>query len=104
MEPVTQVCHQLPAVTVIKVGAELDLITAETLQARSQEMCKPGDQVIFDLTETTFMDCSGARALLRTHQYLHQRGGSARLSCPQPGPAKTITITRRPVPTDALQP
>jgi anti-sigma B factor antagonist len=93
MEPITLACHHLPAVTVIKVGGELDLMTADTLQERSREVCRPGDQVVFDLTETTFMDCSGVRALLRARQHVHQEGGSVRLSGLQSGPAKIIAIT-----------
>lgn len=93
MEPMIGACHQLPSVIVIKVCAELDLVTADALQERSWDVCSPGDHVIFDLTETTFMDCSGIRALLRVHEYVSPHGGTVHLGGPQPGPAKIIAIT-----------
>jgi anti-sigma B factor antagonist len=86
--------RQLDAVTVIKVAGELDLMTADTLSRRTREVCRPGDQVIFDLTETTFLDCSGLRSLLRTHEHMRRLGGAVRLSGLQPGPAKIIAISQ----------
>lgn len=83
-----------PSVKVIKVCPELDLMTADALEEQSLDACGPGDHVIFDLSETTFMDCSGVRALLRVHEHVSPRGGSVHLCCPQPGPAKIIAITR----------
>jgi anti-sigma B factor antagonist len=103
MESMTTARHQLPSVTVIKVCEELDVLTAEALQERSRDVCDPGDHVVFDLTETTFMDCSGVRALLRVHEYVSPNGGSVHLSSPRPGPAKIIAITHvdRCLPTHA---
>jgi anti-sigma B factor antagonist len=93
MEPMTAACHQFPSVTVIKVCAELDLMTADAFQEHSLDVCGPGDHVVLDLSETTFMDCSGIRALLRVHEHVCTRGGSVQLCGPQPGPAKIISIT-----------
>lgn len=94
MEPVTAACHRLPSVIVIKVFAELDLVTADALREHCEDACAPGDEVILDLTETTFMDCSGIRALLRVREHVSSRGGTVRLCGPQSGPAKIIAITR----------
>jgi anti-sigma B factor antagonist len=90
MESKTAAC---PSVTVIKVCPELDVMTADALEEHSLDACRPGDHVIFDLTETNFMDCSGVRALLRVHEHVSSQGGSVHLSCPQSGPAKIIAIT-----------
>lgn len=94
MESITSACHRRPSVIVIKVVAELDLVTADALREHCQDAFAPGDQVILDLTDTTFMDCSGIRALLRVHEYVSSRGGTVRLCGPQPGPSKIIAITR----------
>lgn len=90
MEPTTAAC---PSVIVIRVCPELDVMTADALEEQALDACGPGDHVIFDLTETTFMDCSGVRALLRVYEHVSPRGGSVHLCCPRPGPAKIIAIT-----------
>lgn len=94
MGSITATCHRFPTVLVIKVCAELDVMTADALHEHARDVCAPGDHVIFDLTETSFMDCSGVRALLRVHEYLSPHGGSVRLAAPQPGTSKIISITR----------
>lgn len=88
----TLVHDQLPGVTVVGVRGELDLLTAGSLGDRLQQLWRPGDQLIVDLTKTAFIDCSGIRALLLAGRRVHQRGGLIRLAAPRPGPAKIIRL------------
>jgi anti-sigma B factor antagonist len=86
--------HHLPGVTVITVGGELDVVTAGPLEAFVRETYRPGDQVVFDLTDMTFMDASGVRVLLRAHHEARRDGSTVRLAALQPGPARVITTTK----------
>jgi anti-anti-sigma factor len=83
----------LSGVTVITVGGELDIMTAPPLEAFVRQVRRPGDQVVFDLTDMTFMDCSGLRVLMRVHREARQDGSTVRLAAPRPVPARIIEIT-----------
>jgi anti-sigma B factor antagonist len=86
--------HQrLPGVTVIGICGELDLLSAGPMEEHLQRLWHPGDQLIIDLANTTFIDCSGLGALMRIHRHVHQGGGLVRLAAPQPLPAKIIRLT-----------
>jgi anti-sigma B factor antagonist len=91
----------LPGVTVITVGGELDMMTAPRLEAFVRQVRRPGDQVVFDLADMTFMDCSGLRGLLRVLHEARQDGSTVRLAAVRPFPARVLEIanigTRMPV-------
>lgn len=92
MDP-TLTHHRLPGVTVIGICGELDLLSAGPIEEHLQQLWRPGDQLIVDLAKTTFIDCSGVGALMRTYHHVHQNGGRLRLAAPQPLPAKIIRLT-----------
>lgn len=83
---------RLPGVSVIAVRGELDLLTAGPLEERLQQLWRRGDELILDLAGTTFIDCSGVGALMRTHRRVCQGGGRLRLAAPQPSPAKVLRL------------
>jgi anti-sigma B factor antagonist len=88
-------------ITVITVGGELDMMTAPRLEAFVRQVRRPGDQVVFDLADMTFMDCSGLRGLLHVLHEARQDGSTIRLAAVRPCPARVIEIanidTRIPV-------
>jgi anti-anti-sigma factor len=89
----TLIHDQLPGVTVVGVQGELDLLTAGSLEDGLSRLCRPGDELIVNLSKTDFIDCSGIRALTRANRRVRQDGGLIRLAAPQPGPAKIIRLT-----------
>lgn len=85
--------HQrLPGVTVIRVAGELDMMTHGLLDQHLERLWRPHDQLIIDLTKTTFIDCSGIRTLMHARDRARQGGGVLRLAAPQPLPAKVIRL------------
>ena len=77
----------------ITVGGELDLVTAGELVNFVRRVRRPGDQVVLDLSDVGFLDCSGLRALLRVHQEVNREGGECRLAAPQPIAGRVLRIT-----------
>jgi anti-anti-sigma factor len=79
-------------VTVVGVHGELDLQTTALIEESLQRLWRPGDELIVNLAKTTFIDCSGLRALIRAHHHVRQGGGLVRLAALQPAPAKIIQL------------
>ncbi|MFE5581600.1 STAS domain-containing protein [Kitasatospora sp. NPDC056531] len=48
-----------PAPLVVRVGGEIDLATAPRLRCRLAAAFEAHREVVLDLSEVTFMDCSG---------------------------------------------
>jgi anti-anti-sigma factor len=78
---------------VVTVGGELDLMTAGELEGFVLGACRPGDHVVLDLADVSFLDCSGLRALLRVHHQVRRWGGVSRLAAPPPVAGRVLTIT-----------
>jgi anti-sigma B factor antagonist len=93
MGDLTLMRHRLRGVTVITIGGELDLVTADELESFVRWAHRPGDQVVLDLTGVGFLDCSGLRALLRVHHEVSRNGGVCRLAAPQPIAGRILKIT-----------
>jgi WhiB family redox-sensing transcriptional regulator len=51
------------SVSLISVGGDVDITNAGRLANDIARSCRSGDEVVFDLTEPTFLDCSGLRVL-----------------------------------------
>lgn len=85
--------HYLRGVTVITVGGELDLVTAGELEDFVRRTRRPGDELVLDLSDVGFLDCSGLRALLRTHHEVSRQGGVSRLAAPQASAGRVLKIT-----------
>jgi anti-sigma B factor antagonist len=68
---------------VIAVSGELDLATAPRLcVAISAARTRGSRRVLVDLSETTFCDSSGLRALIGEHRELQVQGGRMGVVCP----------------------
>ncbi|MGZ4277375.1 MAG: anti-sigma factor antagonist [Solirubrobacteraceae bacterium] len=59
---------------VVRVRGELDVATSSSLERLLLRAREPGERVLLDLTELSFMDSTGLRVLLRAQQAA-ERGG-----------------------------
>ncbi|EMF51843.1 MULTISPECIES: anti-sigma factor antagonist [Streptomyces] len=72
--------------TVIVVAGEIDVASADLVAAHlTAAATGPGEpDVLVDLREVAFFDCSGLRVLCRAEATATARGGRLRLVCDQP--------------------
>jgi anti-sigma B factor antagonist len=68
-------------------------MTAGQLEAFALGVCRPGDQIVLDLADVSFLDCSGLRALLRVHHQVRRWGGVGRLVAPGRVAGRVLKIT-----------
>ncbi|MCP2347746.1 STAS domain-containing protein [Nonomuraea roseoviolacea] len=95
MPRLTFACQHLPGATVITVGGEIDSANAARVESFiAESRRRPGDHLVFDLTEVRFMDSAGLRTLLNAYLDAEAHGGSVRLAALQPMPARLVAITR----------
>ena len=81
------------AATVFTVAGEIDLATAPDLQGRLAGVATSGD-TIADLTGVTFMDSTGLRVLIATHEAATSAGRRLSLVVAADGPvSKLLAIT-----------
>lgn len=70
----------------LSVRGEIDLATVDQLEEAVAEVVNNGDShLVVDLTETSFMDSTGLKALLVTDQKLNESGRSFAIAV-SPGP------------------
>jgi anti-sigma B factor antagonist len=81
------------SVPLVAVSGEIDLATAELVRAALGET--PRDKpVVIDLSDTSFIDCSGLRVLLDEHG---RRSGRMHIVCAPDGPlARILEVSRVP--------
>ncbi|WP_169750292.1 STAS domain-containing protein [Streptosporangium amethystogenes] len=105
MGKLTLTRQHLPGVTVVTIGGEFDLATADQVEEFVRRTRRPGDQVVIDLIGTRFMDCSGLNVLLRIRHEVGRDGGVLRLAGLQREPVRVLRLTGMgPVPAGACQP
>lgn len=76
----------------ISVAGELDAATAGLLDAETVDGCRPGADLVLDLTELTFLDVMGVAALRRVH-YRAELQGRLRLGLPVAGePGRMLAL------------
>jgi anti-anti-sigma factor len=82
-----------PGVTTIVVKGELDLVTMPYLATRLTLALRdrPG-RLVFDLSETHFMDCGSARLIAGAGQRL-PGGGRPVIRRPRPGVRRVLELT-----------
>ena len=57
--------------TTVFVQGEIDIATAPNLrQALAEAIAARPSRLVVDLSATTFLDCSGARAIIDTHHHI----------------------------------
>ena len=79
---------------VVAVTGEVDLFTAPEFKQRVMAPIAAGtEQVIVDLTKTTFIDSSSLGVLIGAHRRLKGRGGRLVVACDTDPIVKTFRIT-----------
>ena len=66
----------------LRVRGELDIATAPQLGASVEAQLTSARSLVVDLTETTFLDSSGARQLTRTARHCRDLGVALQVVCP----------------------
>ncbi|WP_223167286.1 STAS domain-containing protein [Nonomuraea sp. SYSU D8015] len=90
---VTLTHQHLPGMSVIAVAGEVDRTNSAQLADYIERIRRPGDHMVFDLAELTFLDSSGLRALLLCAQECGADGVGLHLAAAQGAPARLLTIT-----------
>ncbi|MFF2148343.1 STAS domain-containing protein [Kitasatospora sp. NPDC058190] len=63
-----------PAPFVVRAGGEIDLATAPRLRCRLAAAFEAHGEVVLDLSEVTFMDCSGLGILVQARNQADHSG------------------------------
>ncbi|MBC2904179.1 STAS domain-containing protein [Streptomyces cupreus] len=80
--------------TVVAVRGELDLQSAPLLTARLDALTAgPGPDLVLDLRDVSFVDCSGLGVLCRTRARALARHGRLRLVTESPGLLRVLRVT-----------
>lgn len=79
---------------VVAVSGEIDLFTAPDFKRHVSGPIEAGiDQVVVDLSRTTFIDSSSLGVLIGAHRRLKLRGGALVIVCSEEAIIKTFRIT-----------
>ncbi|WP_250031034.1 STAS domain-containing protein [Paractinoplanes maris] len=76
----------------LHVRGEIDLANHETFEQALQRVMHTGTSLTIDLSELTFIDGAGLRALARTADHLHSQGRQLRLDRPSPHLHRLLTL------------
>jgi anti-sigma B factor antagonist len=86
--------HQhLPGMSVIAVIGEVDRNSSDRLAGYIGEVHRPGDHVVIDLAELSFMDSSGLRVLLDCARRCADGGADLHLAAAHGAPARLLAVT-----------
>ncbi|SNT55778.1 anti-sigma B factor antagonist [Streptosporangium subroseum] len=92
--PLTLGHRHLPGTSLIAVGGEVDLATSGQLADYIDRIRRPGDHMVFDLTELSFLDCSGLRVLMSSARQAAADDAGVRLAGVRGTPARLLQIVR----------
>lgn len=94
MIPGLTLSHQhLPGMGVVALAGELDRTTSAELDGCLQRVRLPGDHLVMDLAELSFMDSSGLHVVLACARACAADGANLHLAAARGGPARVLTIT-----------
>lgn len=79
---------------VVALSGELDMLDAARVTAGLTSAAAREPQVIVDLADLKFIDCSGITALIRGRKLARDAGGELRLAAPRPQVLQVLTLTR----------
>ena len=78
----------------IQIGGEVDLATCPQLRAALVELVDRGfHQLIVDLEQVSFLDCTGIGVLVDALRHAQAHNGSLRLVGPRPPVWRVLTLT-----------
>jgi anti-sigma B factor antagonist len=79
---------------VVRVGGDLDVVTAADLWSHLSALIEDGGlRIVIDCSEVTFLDSSGIATLVRAHRTVTPLGGSVRLREVSRRVLEILTIT-----------
>ncbi|MGP3910851.1 STAS domain-containing protein [Nonomuraea sp. 10N515B] len=93
MAPLTLTHQHLPGMSVIALAGEVDRTNSAQLADYIERIRRPGDHVIFDLAELSFLDSSGLHVLLACARTCADEGADAHLAAAKGAPARLLRIT-----------
>ncbi|GLW07132.1 hypothetical protein Misp01_22620 [Microtetraspora sp. NBRC 13810] len=95
MEHLSVSSWRLPiGIVLIALSGQLDAtVTGGLEEFVVQARQDPGDHLVFDLAELSFMDSAGLRVLLNAHAFARRHGGRVHLAAVQPMPARVLQLT-----------
>jgi anti-anti-sigma factor len=73
-----------------RLSGELTLSNTAELSSRLEPELEPGDALVLDLTELTFLDSAGIHCIFRLARSRSQHGGAFRLVVPPDAPSYRI--------------
>jgi anti-sigma B factor antagonist len=83
----------LEGVSVVSLTGDIDLYAAPQLADCVAEALRAGGgRLVFDLTETTFIDSTTLGIVMRARRRLEARGGELRVVCPDASIAELFAI------------
>lgn len=85
--------RHLTGATIVTAGGELDATTSDRFGRFVLRSRHPGDHLVLDLGDLSFMDSSGLHQLLTAHRDTRRDGATLRLAALQRTPARIIKIT-----------
>lgn len=80
----------------VRLAGELDLVSSVRLDAILRRVIADmrGRRVTLDLTDLTFMDSTGLRALWSLRQEVQEHGGTLMLESPSPAVMRVLLTTK----------
>ncbi|TMR94113.1 STAS domain-containing protein, partial [Nonomuraea basaltis] len=86
--------HQhLPGMSVIAIGGDVDRTSSARLAAYLDQVRRPGDHVVLDLSELSFLDSSGLHVVLACARRCAAEDAGVHLAAAHGAPARLFQIT-----------
>jgi anti-sigma B factor antagonist len=85
----------LDHIVIAELSGEIDALTAPQVSARLDSLThRERPDVLVDLRQVTFIDCSGLSVLVRANNRAAARSGRVRLLCTDPRVLRTLQVTQ----------
>jgi anti-anti-sigma factor len=89
------VSRPLERLSVVALAGELDLACAPELSRALADLAGTGcDRVVVELSELSFIDSTGIKALIAAARAMEEEGGALTLSAPTPNVARVFEIVK----------
>lgn len=75
------------------ISGEIDAASADAFEQRLMPALATSSSVVLDLSEVSFMDSSGLRALMTIHADVTSRHGTIELSATSPAVDRLLAVT-----------
>jgi len=95
-EPATWVHERaVSGSVVVELRGEIDALVAPRLSSYLDTLtARDRPDVVLDMRQVTFIDCSGISSLVRVNKRALERSGRVRFVCTDPRTLRTLRITR----------